>query len=88
MAGCFAPSAEGELGPRQTQCGLGQGLPHTKWHLIPSRRLAERTWAKKGELGPHLTQCGQVEVYLNAKFHLDASNRLATIHRPDSGLIA
>jgi len=23
----------GQLGPNLTQCGLGRGLPHTKWHL-------------------------------------------------------
>jgi len=25
----------GELGPHATHCGLGRGLPHTKWHLDP-----------------------------------------------------
>jgi len=29
-----------ELGPHLTQCGLGRGLPHIKWHLDPSDRLA------------------------------------------------
>ena len=36
-----ASFAEGELGPRLTQCGLGRGLPpYTKWHLDPCSRLA------------------------------------------------
>ena len=26
--------------PHLTQCGLGRGLPRTKWHLDPSSRLA------------------------------------------------
>jgi len=31
---------KGELGPHVTQCGLGRGLPSTKWHLDPCSRLA------------------------------------------------
>jgi len=30
----------GELGPHPTQCGRGQGLPTSKFHLDPSNRLA------------------------------------------------
>jgi len=39
----------------------------TKWHLDPSSRLAQQSWAKiggysapfgGGRIGPHLTQCG------------------------------
>ena len=30
----------GELGPHLTQCGVDRVLPPTKWHLVPSSRLA------------------------------------------------
>jgi len=29
-----------DLGPHHTHCGLGRGLPHTKWYLDPSSCLA------------------------------------------------
>ena len=42
----------GELGPSLIQCGLGQGLPRTKWYLDSSSRLATINMGRKfGEGG-------------------------------------
>jgi len=59
--GCCAPFGW-ELGLRLTQCGLAEAYLLTKWHLDPSSRLAQLTWAESGgggcapfwvfELGP------------------------------------
>ena len=38
--GLLCPFPWGDLGPHLTQYHLSQGLPHTKWHLDPSNRLA------------------------------------------------
>jgi len=37
---CPVPMGELELGPHRTQCGLGRGYLHTKWHPSPSNYLA------------------------------------------------
>jgi len=39
IGGC-ALLGEGELGPHLTQCVQGRGLPHAKFYLDPSNRLA------------------------------------------------
>jgi len=65
--GGLCPFWEGELDPDVTQCGVGRGLPCTKWHLDPSSRLGTIGMGRKlgavplwGEdLGSQLTQCSQ-----------------------------
>jgi len=44
---------EGELGPHLTQCGQGRDLPHVKFHLDPSNRLAtmHQCHRQKGQTG-------------------------------------
>jgi len=42
------PLSKGELGHHVTQCGLGRGLPSTKWHLDPCSRLATTRGPKLG----------------------------------------
>jgi len=40
LEGGLCPFGGGVLGPHLTQCGLGRGLPHAKFELDPSNRLA------------------------------------------------
>jgi len=62
----LCPFRGGELGPRLTQCRLGEAYLRTKWHLDRSSRLATIDTGLKlggcasffGELGSYLAQCG------------------------------
>jgi len=87
-----------QLGPRLTQCGLGQGLYfRTKWRLHPSSRLVTInmgqilggggcTLCSGGSWVPIEHKVAWTEAYLHTKWHIDASSRLATItRRPTSG---
>ena len=82
---CCAPFEKGELGPHLTQCGLGQGLPRTKWHLDTSSHLAKIDMGRKvrsavplfrGAGSPSNTLWSGPRAYLRVKFHFDPSNRL------------
>ena len=62
--GGAVPLLRGDLGPRLTQCGLGEVYFRTKCRLHPFSRLATIDMNRKlgrcaplgGELRPHLTQ--------------------------------
>jgi len=79
-----------ELGPRQTQCGLGQGLlPYqvasSSIQPFGHNRHAPKTGgcaSFRGKMWPHLTQrrldVAWTSVYLHTKWHLNPSSHLAT----------
>jgi len=85
--GCCAPLA-GELGPRLTQCGLGQGLlPYqvASSSIQPfahNLEMEQKLGLHAPLLGGAATPCNNValaEVYLRTEWHLDPSSCLATI---------
>jgi len=62
----LCPFLGGCMGPHVTQCGLGRGLPRTKWHLDQRSHFAAIHGPKLGAVShfvaerdshPHLTQC-------------------------------
>jgi len=78
LGGC-APLADGELGPRLTQCGQSRGLPACQvayyLHFVFYCTHVRMSYVLNSYLLTYLL-----------KFHLDPSNRLATMyqhHRPD-----
>jgi len=78
----------GKVDLHVTQCGLGRGLPPSKWYLDPSSRLATINMGQKwGRLCPFLDGWSWVpiqhtvvwaEAYLHTNWYLDPSSRLAT----------
>ena len=86
--GCCAPFA-GELGPRLTQCGLGQGLlPYqvASSSIQPfghNRHGPKIGWGAVpffwGRWVPINHKVAWAEAYLRNKWHLDPSSHLATI---------